>query len=338
MARFGMGGGRARGDEAVPGPDVVAPRRSLDGWTLEGTALGARFTGEELRELGTLMHGVSAGMDTPWTYERAADILEAGGERPQALAVLDAYFALPSRTRDANPVSTRALARRRQRLRKRLGVRVPDAVDLAVAAADDEAEVPASRAGEVQALADLDVAAFARVDAERAGGARKAGSAAGTSAPGNGAGTRAAGTSGAATARTGTAPGGSPHGAPGVGASAGSPQVPAGPSAARRGLAAAKRKSKAVGRAIAAKAAAAAPGAGADAGPASAPGGDARQELPAAPVLIPPRPESPPPPIDGTAPIPRKPEKAVTDIPLPPKPETPPPADAPAEPDPADKP
>ncbi|NUP31355.1 MAG: hypothetical protein HOU01_06515, partial [Streptomycetaceae bacterium] len=185
MARFGMGGGRARGDEAVPGPDVVAPRRSLDGWTLEGTALGARFTGEELRELGTLMHGVSAGMDTPWTYERAADILEAGGERPQALAVLDAYFALPSRIHDANPVSTRALARRRQRLRKRLGVRVPDAVDLAVDAADaadDGTEVPASRAGEVQALDDLDVAAFAK--AGDAGG--KPGSAGATSGSGNG--------------------------------------------------------------------------------------------------------------------------------------------------------
>ncbi|WP_345673858.1 hypothetical protein [Yinghuangia aomiensis] len=317
-----MSGGRARGDEAVPGPDVVAPRRSLDGWTLEGTALGARFTGEELRELGTLMHGVSAGMDTPWTYERAADILEAGGERPQALAVLDAYFALPSRIHDANPVSTRALARRRQRLRKRLGVRVPDAVDLAVDTADDDAEVPASRAGEVQALADLDVAAFA-----------KAGDAGATSGSGNGTGTRAAGASGAA-AKTGTAPGGSPNGAGGAGASAGSPPRPAGPSAARRGLAAAKRKSKAVGRVIAAKAAAAAP----SAGPASAPDDDTRPELPQAPTVIPPRPASPPPPIDGTAPIPRKPERGVTDIPLPPKPATPPPVDDAAEPDPADKP
>lgn len=310
MARFGMGGGRARGDEAVPGPDVVAPRRSLDGWTLEGTALGARFTGEELRELGTLMHGVSAGMDTPWTYERAADILEAGGERPQALAVLDAYFALPSRIHDANPVSTRALARRRQRLRKRLGVRVPDAVDLvdlAADAADDEAEVPASRAGEVQALDDLDVAAFAK-----AGDAiGKPGSAGATSGSGNGTATRAGGGQGA---------GGSSNGAAATGASAGSPPRPAGPSAARRGLAAAKRKSKAVGRVIAAKAAAAAP----SAGPTSAPDDDARPELPAAPAVIPPRPASPPPPIDSTTPIPRKPERGVTDIPLPPKPETPP--------------
>ncbi|MGR7001160.1 hypothetical protein ACU686_29055 [Yinghuangia aomiensis] len=238
MARFGMSGGRARGDEAVPGPDVVAPRRSLDGWTLEGTALGARFTGEELRELGTLMHGVSAGMDTPWTYERAADILEAGGERPQALAVLDALLrAAEPHTRRANPVSTRALARRRQRLRKRLGVRVPDAVDgavdLAVDGADDEADVPASRAGEVQALDDLDVAAV------REGGRR--GTQAGPRGGDFGAGQRHRD---ARRGRRARHPEGSSNGAAATGASAGLPPRPAGPSAARRGLAAAKRKSR----------------------------------------------------------------------------------------------
>ncbi|WP_436773553.1 hypothetical protein [Yinghuangia sp. YIM S09857] len=127
MAVFGVGRGRARDKEAVPGPVVLAPRRSLDGWTLDGTPLAFRFGREELRELATLMHGVSAGMETPYTYERAADLLEKGGERPQALAVLDAYFTLPPHIRDANPSETRTLGRRRQRLRKRLGTPPPDA-------------------------------------------------------------------------------------------------------------------------------------------------------------------------------------------------------------------
>ncbi|MCF2529918.1 hypothetical protein [Yinghuangia soli] len=129
MALFGVGRGKARDKQAVPGPAVLAPRRSLDGWTLEGTPLAARFGRDELRELATLMHGVSAGMDTPWTYERAADMLEENGERPQALAVLDAYFLLPDRIREANSVQTRTLGRRRHRLRKRLGAPPPATAD-----------------------------------------------------------------------------------------------------------------------------------------------------------------------------------------------------------------
>lgn len=121
MALFGVGRGRARDREAVPGPAVLTPRRSLDGWTLEDTPLSRRFGREELRELATLMHGVSAGMETAWTYERAADMLEEAGERPQALAVLDAYFLLPHHIRQANSSTSRTLARRRHRLRKRLG-------------------------------------------------------------------------------------------------------------------------------------------------------------------------------------------------------------------------
>ncbi len=123
MALFGVGRGRARDKEAVPGPEVYAPRRSLDGWTLEGTPLAARFERDDLRELATLLHGVCAGMETAYTYDRAADMLERAGERPQALAVLDAYFGLPQRVHEANPGVTRNLARRRQRLRKRLNGR-----------------------------------------------------------------------------------------------------------------------------------------------------------------------------------------------------------------------
>ncbi|MFI1378786.1 hypothetical protein [Embleya sp. NPDC020886] len=121
MALFGVGRRTTHGKEAVPGPGLVQPRRSLDGWTLEGTALEDRFEREELRELGTLLHGVGAEMRTAWTYERAADLLERAGERPQALAVVEAWFALPEEVRRASPAATRSLGRRRQRLRSRLG-------------------------------------------------------------------------------------------------------------------------------------------------------------------------------------------------------------------------
>jgi hypothetical protein len=120
MALFGVGRRATHGKEAVPGPGLVQPRRSLDGWTLEGTPLADRFEREELRELGTLLHGVGAEMRTAWTYERAADLLERAGERPQALAVVEAWFALPEEVRRASPAATRSLARRRQRLRSRL--------------------------------------------------------------------------------------------------------------------------------------------------------------------------------------------------------------------------
>jgi hypothetical protein len=120
MALFGVGRRAVPGEEAVPGADLVQPRRSLDGWTLEGTPFAGRFDPEELRELGTLLHGVHARMRTAWTYERAADLLERAGERPQALAVVDAWFALPDDVRKAAPAASRSLGRRRQRLRGRL--------------------------------------------------------------------------------------------------------------------------------------------------------------------------------------------------------------------------
>lgn len=145
MALFGVGRGKARDKEAVPGPEVFAPRVGLDGWTLEGTPLAARFAREDLRELATLLHGVCAGMDTAYTYDRAADMLERAGERPQALAVLDAYFALPDRVHEANAGVTRNLARRRQRLRKRLGgrpVRGAGAAPLALPAGSSAGRAP----------------------------------------------------------------------------------------------------------------------------------------------------------------------------------------------------
>ncbi|MYV98540.1 hypothetical protein, partial [Streptomyces sp. SID3343] len=106
MALFGVGRRTAHGNEAVPGPDLVRPRRSLDGWTLEGTPLADRFDREELRELATLLHGVHARMHTAWTYERAADLLERAGERPQALAVVETWFALPDDARRTGPAAT----------------------------------------------------------------------------------------------------------------------------------------------------------------------------------------------------------------------------------------
>ncbi|WP_406283006.1 hypothetical protein [Embleya sp. NBC_00896] len=102
---------------------------------MEGTPLADRFEREELRELGTLLHGVGAEMRTAWTYERAADLLERAGERPQALAVVEMWFALPEDVRRTNPAATRSLGRRRQRLRSRLGTPVVPAAAPAVPAA-----------------------------------------------------------------------------------------------------------------------------------------------------------------------------------------------------------
>ncbi len=131
MALFGVGRRATHGREPVPGPDLVEPRRGLDGWTLEGTAFADRFDRDELRELGTLLHGVHAGMRTAWTYERAADLLERAGERPQALAVVDAWFALPDDVRSADSAATRSLGRHRRRLRGRLATAAATEVSVA---------------------------------------------------------------------------------------------------------------------------------------------------------------------------------------------------------------
>ena len=160
MALFGVGRRAVHGKEAVPGPALVQPRRSLDGWTLEGTPLADRFGREELRELGTLLHGVGAEMRTAWTYERAADLLERAGERPQALAVVEAWFALPDDARRADAAATRSLGRRRQRLRSRLGAQNTAAVSAASADRGTPAEPAAIPAEPMRPTAPAPTAAI----------------------------------------------------------------------------------------------------------------------------------------------------------------------------------
>ena len=72
------------------------PRFSIDGWTFSGTPARLRrlAAGPDLRDLETLLHGVAVEVDTPYTYERAAMLLERAGEHGPALSVCEAWLAL----------------------------------------------------------------------------------------------------------------------------------------------------------------------------------------------------------------------------------------------------
>jgi hypothetical protein len=110
--------------EPVPPAPLVTPRPSVDGWTLDGTPLAARIPRRDRRELCTLLHGVAIGVDTPYTYARAAELLEQHGEDAQAHAVCSAWFALPVSRHPAHSHAGRTLARQRDRLRDRLRARL----------------------------------------------------------------------------------------------------------------------------------------------------------------------------------------------------------------------
>lgn len=105
--------------EVEPAP-LVLPRATVDGWTLDGTPLAAAVPRGQQRELSTLLHGVAIGVDTPWTYERAVELLEAAGQSAQAHAVCHAWLARPAAAQPANAHATRNLTRARDRLRARL--------------------------------------------------------------------------------------------------------------------------------------------------------------------------------------------------------------------------
>lgn len=105
----------------VDPPKLVLPRASIDGWTLAGTPVGARLTPADRRELETLLHAVAVHSDSPWTYERAAALLEKAGEPGQALAVLDAWSERPAATWPMHVHATRGIDKRRARLRLRQG-------------------------------------------------------------------------------------------------------------------------------------------------------------------------------------------------------------------------
>lgn len=110
---------------------IPVPRFSIDGWTLAGTPLGAvaalRLDRQDVRELEVLLHGINVAADTPYTYDRAAILLERCGELGAALAVCDAWLAHEAASWPEHVAATRALGRHRDRLRVRLQARTPPA-------------------------------------------------------------------------------------------------------------------------------------------------------------------------------------------------------------------
>jgi hypothetical protein len=110
---------------------IPVPRFSIDGWTLAGTPLAAklstRLARPDLRELETLLHGVAVDVDTPYTYERAAVLLERSDEPGPALSVCEAWLAHPAARWPEYVHHTRAIDKHRARLRVKLGNRPVDA-------------------------------------------------------------------------------------------------------------------------------------------------------------------------------------------------------------------
>ena len=115
-------------DEHVEPAAIPVPRFSIDGWTLAGTpiaaTLAARLSAQDIRELEVLLHGIAVQVDTPYTYDRAAVLLEKCGEVGPALAVCEAWLALPSARWPEYTHHTRALEKHRDRLRARRSRRV----------------------------------------------------------------------------------------------------------------------------------------------------------------------------------------------------------------------
>jgi hypothetical protein len=101
-----------------PAP-IPVPRPSIDGWTLAGTSLVAKLSKPDLRELEILLHGIAVAADTPYTYERAAILLERAGEPGPAMSVCDAWLAHPAAKWPEYVHHSRAIDKRRSRLRTR---------------------------------------------------------------------------------------------------------------------------------------------------------------------------------------------------------------------------
>jgi hypothetical protein len=112
---------------------IPVPRFSIDGWTLAGDPLAGKLAKGDLRELETLLHGIAVEVDTPYTYERAAILLDRAGDLGPALSVCEAWLALPAAKWPEYLHHTRAIDKRRARLRTRLGTR-PSAAPAAPAA------------------------------------------------------------------------------------------------------------------------------------------------------------------------------------------------------------
>jgi len=110
--------------EIVEAAPIPVPRFSIDGWTLSGVPLAAHLTTAlsrpDLRELETLLHGIAVEVDTPYTYERAAVLLEHAGQHGPALSVCEAWLAHPASRWPEYAQHTRGLDKHRFRLRARL--------------------------------------------------------------------------------------------------------------------------------------------------------------------------------------------------------------------------
>ncbi len=98
---------------------IPVPRPSIDGWTLAGTPLAAKLPKPDMRELETLLHGIAVRAETPYTYERAAALLDRAGEPGPALSVCEQWLALPAARWPEYVHHTRAIEKRRARLRTR---------------------------------------------------------------------------------------------------------------------------------------------------------------------------------------------------------------------------
>jgi hypothetical protein len=101
-----------------PAP-IPVPRPSIDGWTLSGSPLVTKLSKPDLRELEILLHGIAVQADTPYTYERAAVLLERAGDPAVAVSICDAWIALPAAGWPEYAHHTRAIEKRRGRLRNR---------------------------------------------------------------------------------------------------------------------------------------------------------------------------------------------------------------------------
>jgi hypothetical protein len=105
---------------AVQAAPIPVPQFSIDGWTLAGDPLAGKLSKGDLRELETLLHGIAVEVDTPYTYERASILLDRAGDTGPALSVCEAWLALPAAKWPEYVHHTRAIDKRRARLRARI--------------------------------------------------------------------------------------------------------------------------------------------------------------------------------------------------------------------------
>ena len=92
----------------IPVPALQHRRLDLRRHPRRGRARG-RSRARTCASLETLLHGVAVEVDTPYTYERAAVLLERAGEHGPALSVCEAWLAHPAAHWPEYPQHTRAM-------------------------------------------------------------------------------------------------------------------------------------------------------------------------------------------------------------------------------------